>query len=334
VLRMVPGGLRSFITSSKLDSSTAAALSVNPDIAALPVLSRRQATPSRASAVSSGAVGISPSGKNISTGSVHPAHGLTISGRAFMQEKAETHATCCADILPMFPRHTKYSWQSAFLQGQFVIDIPARRSMWMLIQAGTMYCSRPARMTMPRPLNMSAGYSGAAAKKASHWPLARVTSFLRCNLAAQLLHGESNTVAQTRQITVLAVSRMRCTLLLLGHVCAGIMTYQRRCLHLRIRSPCFTKSNLLLRSPGKSIVCGPAASTAALKLCHSEEASLCSRSRSRCSASRRAPSSAQSRSAGCCSCCCCSCTGRTIQSASVNRICEYRGRCRSDCRRI
>ena len=47
-------------------------------------------------------------------------------------------------------------------------DKPVRRSMWMLIQAGTMYCRRPARMTMPRPSNMPEGYPGAAAKKASH----------------------------------------------------------------------------------------------------------------------------------------------------------------------
>ena len=96
--------------------------------------------------------------------------------------------------------------------------------------------------------------------------------------------------------------------------------------HLRMRSPCFTKSNLLLRSPGKSIVCGPAASTAALKLCHSEEASPCRRSRSRCSASRRAPSSARSRSAGCCpDCCCSSCMGRTVERHSVEASRGRRG---------
>ncbi len=58
-------------------------------------------------------------------------------------------------------------------------EAPVRRSMWMLIQAGAIYGSRPARITMPRPLNMSARYSGVAARKASHWPLARVMSFLR-----------------------------------------------------------------------------------------------------------------------------------------------------------
>ena len=54
-----------------------------------------------------------------------------------------------------------------------------RRSMWMLIQAGTVYCSRPARMTTPRPSNMPAGYAGAAERKACHWLLARWMSFLQ-----------------------------------------------------------------------------------------------------------------------------------------------------------